>query len=344
MVDKAAGFGLALATAALALSGASAGAAEIEHTKIAMPVVALSQAPNMIAEDMGFWKKAGIDVEVKLVRGMGATNAVLAGSVDFSNGSGPTVIRANVKGKKLMAIMTTMTRPTYEVVLSKEAVKKLGISPDAPVAERAKALKGLRLALTGFNNVTHVFLKYILAQGGLDPANAVKLTTMGSPAMVAALKRGDIDGMDAGAPWSFLPVRDGDGVLWISGLRGDLPALTNFANTVVITRQGFCDEKPSVCQKVVRGYQMALRYIHEQPDAAMKVLQKHFKRMDPKLFKDSFDRIVRVAASKEDGKFPPGGLAGAQEFMLKAHHLKPEEALKSFKGIWTDKFVLAGES
>ncbi len=344
MMIRPAGFGLAVAAAALLCAG-TVRAADMEHTKIAMPVLSLSQAPNLVAEDMGFWKKAGVDVEVKLVRGMGATNAVLAGSVDFSNGSGPTVVRGNVQGKKLMAIMTTMTRPTYEVVLHKDVVKKLGVSPTAPVAERAKALKGLKLALTGFNNVTHVFLKYILAgEGGLSPTDSVKLTTMGSPAMIAALKRHDIDGMDAGAPWSFIPVRQGFGVRWISGLTGDLPELTNFSNTVVITRQGFCDEKPSVCQKVVRGYQMALKYIHEQPEGAKELLRKHFKKMDQSLFEDAFERVVRVATSKEGGKFPPGGLAGAQDFMIKAGHLKKEDALKSLDGLWTNKFVLAGES
>lgn len=329
---------LALAAAAAAVISVPAHA-EMEKTKIAMPTLSLSQSANLIAQDMGFWKKAGVDVDLKLVRGMGATNAVLAGSVDFSNGSGPTVIRGVSHGRKLTAIMTTMIRPTYEVVLRKDIADKLKVKRSASFEERAKSLKGMTIALSGLNNITHVFLSYALAKAGLDPKRDVKITTMRPPAMIAALKKGDIDAFETGLPWTRIPETAGTGEVWVSNLAGDMPELSYFTNTVVITRVGFCEKKPSICQKVVKGYQMAIDQIRNKPEESMAVLRKHFPKMNAKLFKVAYEESVVKAISRTRGQFPPGGLKGAQDFMLKAGHMKKSDMIKDFGPLSTDKYV-----
>lgn len=309
-----------------------------DKATIAIPVNSISFAPVYIAEDMGLWKKAGIKVTVKLVRGIAATNAVIAKSLEFSNGSGATVLRGQRRGRKIVAIMTTVTRPTFELVMRKDVVAKLGVAASAPVAAKAKALKGLRIGLSGLNNITHTFLTYVLAKGGLKQTD-IKLVGMAPPSMYAALKRGDIDGFETSVPWTLIPVNAGAAVNWISGLRGDMPELSDFANTVVIAREGYCEANPTICRKVVKGYQSALRVIHRQPDVALGVLQKRFKKMKPALVRSAFEKMVKVATSQSDGRFPKNGLAGVQEFMIKAGHMKEKDKFTSFAGMYTEKYL-----
>ena len=53
--------------------------------------------------------------------------------------------------------------------------------------------------------------------------------------------------------------------------------------------------------------------------------------MDPALLEKTFNEMVRVAMSKTGGKFPSGGLASVQDFMLTAGHMKPSQKLSSFE-------------
>lgn len=329
--------GLTFVTGAV-LAGAAVSAQAMDKATIAIPVNSVSFAPVYIAQDLGLWKKAGIDVTVKLVRGIGATNAVVAKSVEFSNGSGATVIRGQRRGRKIIAIMTTVTRPTFELVLRKDVVKKLGVTLKSPVEERAKALKGMKIGLSGLNNISHTFLNYVLAKGGLKQSD-IKIVSMAPPSMYAALKRGDIDGFETAVPWTLVPVDAGEAVDWVSGIRLDLPELGDFANTVLIAREGYCDKNPTICRKVVKGYQSALKIIHQEPDVALKVMFKKFKKMKPALVQAAFDRMVKVATSKADGRFPKGGLASVQDFMIKAGHLKEKDKFASFENMYTEKYL-----
>lgn len=154
---------------------------------------------------------------------------------------------------------------------------------------------------------------------------------------------GLLDGVFHGrAKWIrdlFVLVDAGDGVNWISGIRLDLPELGNFANTVLIARGGYCGKNPTICRKVVKGYQGALQIIHHDPARALKILQRQFKKMKPKLVKSAFENMVRVATSKADGRFPKGGLAGVQDFMVKAGHMKEKDKFTSFGHMYTERYL-----
>ncbi len=70
---------------AIALLGTAAPArAEDEHTLLALPANVMQFLGIHAAEDIGFWKKQGLDVKTQLVTGIGSFNAVVAGSADFS--------------------------------------------------------------------------------------------------------------------------------------------------------------------------------------------------------------------------------------------------------------------
>ena len=71
--------------------------------------VSLNFTPNYIADAMGFWKEQGLNVKITQLGGIQAMNAMLAGSVEFSNSSLATIIRANIRGQKVLAIGTALS-------------------------------------------------------------------------------------------------------------------------------------------------------------------------------------------------------------------------------------------
>ncbi|MCC6473044.1 MAG: ABC transporter substrate-binding protein [Burkholderiales bacterium] len=316
---------------------ASAGArAQLEETSVALPLVSLTFSTHYIAEDLGLLEKAGLRVKSSFIGGIGAANAVLAGSVDFSNSSGPTVVRANARGQKLLAIGITIDRPMLEVVLHKDIAAKLGITEAMPIAKKAAALKGLRLGIDRPNTIPNGYMRYFLTRGKLSPDRDVTLAPMEPPALIAALKSGAVAGFVMSQPWTLIPVQSGMAVRLVSSPLGDFPELVPFAYNVVITRADFCDSKPTVCRKLLSAYQQALNVIHERPQQALAVLRKRFANLDGAVVGEAFEQARKATPAKL--AISEDGLKHAEELMVSTGMVKPEESMKSFGGIYTNRF------
>jgi ABC-type nitrate/sulfonate/bicarbonate transport system substrate-binding protein len=328
-----AGLAFALAVAApgrLAL-------AQQDEATVALPALSLNFSPNYIAHDLGFWKDAGLDVKLTQIGGIGAMNAVLSRSVEFSNSSVATVIRANIRGQKVVALGTALDGIMQEIVLSTAAATAAGVTETSPMDKKAQALRGKKISIDSPNTLPHAFARYIARRGGVDPEREITFASMQPEAALAALKSGAIDAMAGGLPWSIIPPRDGSGILLASGVRGDVPELMPITNNMILTRGGFCDEKPTVCDRLMTGYARAAKFMHEKPKEAAEVLRKRMRNMDPELLEASFDRILRW--TPKSTRINEAVFANSQRFMIEGGMLKPDEGLKSFSAIYTNKYA-----
>src|SRR5579863_9766945 len=70
----------------------------------ALPAPTLTFSAPFLAEDAGLYKKEGLNVSHRMLVGVEAVNAVIAGSADFTDSTGPVFLRANAKGQPLIAI------------------------------------------------------------------------------------------------------------------------------------------------------------------------------------------------------------------------------------------------
>jgi ABC-type nitrate/sulfonate/bicarbonate transport system substrate-binding protein len=123
------------ALAALAFSGGTA-KAQLQDVTMAMPSVSLSYAMAYIADAEGLWEKHGLRLKMLVITGVGATNATIAGSVDFSHGSGASLTRAVARGQKLIAIVGVLQRTSIDIVLRKSLARNCcaGIRSRSPAS------------------------------------------------------------------------------------------------------------------------------------------------------------------------------------------------------------------
>jgi NitT/TauT family transport system substrate-binding protein len=326
-----------LVAAACVLAASAARAQGVEETTLAVPAISLTFSSTFLAEELRLWEKEGLRVRISIVPGVGASNAVLSGSVDFGLGGGATLVRATARGQQLFAIAQLMDRMTQEAVLRRELGEKAGITPTTPIAKRAQALRGMRIAVDGVNTINHHVLKYLARKGGLDAEKDVTVTPMQPPNMIAALKSGAIDGFVMSVPWPVMVSRDGTAITLASAPRGDLPELAPYPLIQVLTRPGFCEAKASLCRKMVAGYKRALSLIHDNPADALATLRRKFDKTDADVLRESFE-LARAAASRT-GLIPEAGLKRAIEFQLEVGAMKPEEKVPSLAGLYTNKFV-----
>jgi ABC-type nitrate/sulfonate/bicarbonate transport system substrate-binding protein len=276
-------------------------------------------------------------VKLTQITGIGAMNAVLSKSVEFSISSTPTIIRANARGQKVMSIGQAFEGLSVEVVMRGEAAQAAGITEASPVEKRAQALKGKKVGMLALNTIVHGYLRYFVKKGGVDAERDFQISLMSDEAAIAALKTGAIDAMAQVLPYSTIAVHNGTSMMLSSGYRNDFPEMLPFALNGITALPETCDKTPAICEKIVEGYGKAMRYIHEHTKEAAEIMKKKIPNMEPATFNDAFASIVKWTPKtmRTDEK----GLANAQELMIIGGMIKPEEKLASFQGLYTNRFV-----
>jgi len=325
-----------LGAALIALLIVSAPAqAQLKDIAAAMPTTSLTFSAHYVAEDMGFFKEEGLNVKTSVVTGIGSANAVLAGSVQLSNGSGVTIVRGAARGQPLQTIGVVLDKPPLEVVVTKDLANKLGLKPGMSVEERAKLLRGLRFGIVGVNTIPHGYLRYVLRKGGLDPERDVTTTPLAPPAMLAGLGS-SLDGFVNSQPWTVMAVHEGTAVNVVSSPQGDLPELEPTNYNVIIVNREFCKSNADTCRAILRAYQKAMIAIRDQPDKAREVLRKRFAKLDEAVFNEAFDAIR--AGTPKTSRISEDALRNDQDFMIETGMMRKGEALKSFESVYSNDY------
>jgi NitT/TauT family transport system substrate-binding protein len=325
----------ALAAFTAALLPAAASAQEIEVI-VALPAPTLTFAAAFIAEDAGFYKAEGLKVTHRNLVGVAAVNAVIAGSADFTIGTGPVFLRAAAQGQRLLAIANLVDRPLVELVMRKDVATAAGITEKSSFADRAKALNGKTIGIQGVGSIVHAWERLVVSRANLDVEKDVRIAPMDPPAMLPALENKAIDGFATSLPFTTQAVSKGVAIMLASGTT-DAPDLLPFAYDLVQTKPETCQQNRDKCMKLVRAYAKANQMIIERPAEALELLKKRFSTMDPALLAAAWEVVSKAHA--KDIRVPLKGLENSQRVSLEAKLLKPEDALKSYDGLFTDEYV-----
>lgn len=325
------GFALLLA-AAIPMTDALA--QQSAATTIVIPVASTRQLPLYIAEDLGFWREAGLDLKVSVARGVASTNAVISGNADFAFTGSLAMLRAAASGQMLLAISQMQNRISHQVVLREDVAQRLAASAGGDAGARARALRGLTLATDVLDGQPHGYLKYALGRAGLNPDRDVTMTPIQPPTMVAALRSRSVDGFVFASPWTDLAVSQAGAKMWLNSER-DAPEIQPFAAGVVVTKAEICERRAESCRAVVTGLLRAVNYIRTNPNGAKEVLRKRFDQLDPSTLDASVqDSLYSVGESL---RVSPEALRNVQSFLVTAG-LLPANASIDLNKLYSNAF------
>lgn len=166
---------VALAATALALPGTAN--AQGNKLTIGMPTTPpnVVHMPALVAEELGIFKKNGIEVEaVALDGGVKVFRAMLAGNIDIAQSPGTVTSVAISKGSKVKAILGTLYKFEASMVV-RDNIKT--------VAD----LKGKRIGIQQPGGFADILSKNVLRSAKIDPkdVNFVSIATEDVPALVA---------------------------------------------------------------------------------------------------------------------------------------------------------------
>jgi NitT/TauT family transport system substrate-binding protein len=303
---------------------------------MALPAATLTFSNAFIAEDAGFYKQEGLKVTNRTIVGVGAVNAVIAGSADFTIGTGPVFLRAAANGQRMLAIMNLIDKPLVELVLRKDVAQAAGITEQSPFAERAKALRGRTIAIQGVGSIVHAWERLVARRGGLDIEQDVRIAPMDPPGMLPGLITKALDGYATSLPFTTEAVVKGNAMMLASAVN-DAPDLLPFGYGLVYTRPDTCSKAREKCVRLTRALAAASRFIHDKPDEALALLKKRYDKMDQAVLAAAWPIVA--AAHAKDLRVTAEGLAHSQQVSLEAKLLEPKDALTTFDGLSTDEFV-----
>ena len=175
--------GSLLALSALALMS---GAALAQKVTIAVGGAAcLCYLPTVLAEQLGEYKKAGVEVElVDFKGGSQSLTAVIGGSADVVSGYFDHCVNLAAKNQALEAFVVYDRYPGLTLVVGPKQTGKIKSVED---------LKDKKVGVSAPGSSTDFFLKYLLNKHGVDP-NSVGVVGIGLGATaVAAMEQGSVD-------------------------------------------------------------------------------------------------------------------------------------------------------
>jgi NitT/TauT family transport system substrate-binding protein len=266
----------------LLLAGASPQAHALEVIKATQAVASFSFLPADYAQDAGYFKEEGLDVQQIATKGGGPDMAALvSGNVNFNFGVGVYQINAIRAKRDLVTVLNMERRPSISVVISKAAAAKSGVKPDAPLKERAAALKGLRIGVTRPGSLTDKEIRRLMKLGGLKEGD-VKIVAIGSAkSMIAAIKLGQIDGFSISIPYDRLAVNQGLAVQWVDNPAGQDPAIDPFLMSSLVTTPTMVKEHPELVRKMVKALRHAIADIISKPiPDIIKVIKHRYSTID----------------------------------------------------------------
>jgi len=249
---------------------ATAQAQSLKKITITQPVASFSFLPLDYAKAAGYFKDEGYDVQQVATRGAGPDLAALAsGDVQFN--------------------------------ASPAAAKKIRVSPDAPLKERAAALKGLTMAMTRPGAPTDKQLRHLARIGGFDE-NQMNIIAIGdSPSMISALERGQIDGFTISIPGGRVAIKRGAAIMWVNNANGDDPSVDPFMFQSLLTTREYAKANPQVVRGMIRALKKAVNDIATKPaEEVRKVVQPIYSSVDPETMILSIEALKPALNRKGD--------------------------------------------
>jgi ABC-type nitrate/sulfonate/bicarbonate transport system substrate-binding protein len=121
-----------------------------------------SMLPFVISERLGFYREEGVKAEVVVTRGTIASQALIGGSVGYTNAN---VLPAILNGARLKTILNNADKPAQYLVSS-------------PKISSLKQLPGKTVAISDFSGNAFLIMKDLLARTGVSIAD-IKLRVFG---------------------------------------------------------------------------------------------------------------------------------------------------------------------
>ena len=238
-------------------------------------VYAMGNTPLLVAKYNGFFKQAGVDVEiVPFDSGPLIKRAMKAGDLDLAYMGIPAMSRAVAEGIDLKIVAKVSYGNAALITQKESSIRNLADLKNKRIAGVRKG-SGMDVLLRG----------YVLGErAGLDSDKDVTILHMPTKMMDASVNKGVVDAAFTWEPFVSLAVLSDDARVLLETNQ----AIPKHPWYVIAVRNSILNEKRDVVYKMLSAHHRAVSYLRTDTNAGMSIIINTFK----------LDKSVRYAKKK----------------------------------------------
>jgi NitT/TauT family transport system substrate-binding protein len=227
----------------------------LETVSMSIPNKTFQLVIYPIAQDRGYMREEGIDLNLVFIEATPSIQSLMAGSLQFT-GSGTSALVALAKGSAPLKVVIAASDRVLQWFLVR------------PNISSPKDLKGKKIATTGIAAATTFMLRQILTKYGLDGTRDVNIIDPGSNNQLTALMSGIADAAILGPDQRYI------------GLDNGMKELFFFGNEVknswgtLATSDKFIKEQPKMVTGFVKATLKALRLVRKDREGTVAAMTK----------------------------------------------------------------------
>jgi len=292
----------ALAVPALQAQG------KLEKKQVAIAVggkAAFYYLPLTIAEQLGYFKAEGLEVEISdFAGGSRALQAVVGGSADVVSGAYEHTINLQSKGQSFQAFVLQGRAPQIALGVSTKTL---------PNFKSISDLKGRKIGVTAPGSSTNMMANLVLSRAGLTSSDVSFIGVGASAGALSAVRSGQVDAICNIDPVMTMLEQKGDirvvvdtrtlkGTQEVFG--GPMPAGCLYAPSA------FVQDHPNTVQAMTNAMVHALKWLQTAgPSDIIKTVPESYLLHDRALYLASFAKVREAIAL--DGVIPEAGVRTA---------------------------------
>jgi NitT/TauT family transport system substrate-binding protein len=276
------------------LSGASAQQLKKYIAQGGAPVPYIAFIPIYVAQQAGFFKQEGLDVEMRYASGAAqATQIAAAGQADSANVTiEPTIIGYD-KGIRGKIIMRTNKRLIYYIA----------VPPDSPIKTVAD-LKGKKIGVANFGSSAVPVVRSMLRSAGIEPTSDTLLPVGVMDQAMAALNSDKVQALGLYDGIYYGLERAGHHFRYLYH-----PTLAEFGNGGVFVSDATIAAKHKEVCGYARGYAKGVLFALTNPEAALRMWWKvsptaRRGATDEEAIKNGMSELAQILEGYDIG-FPP---------------------------------------
>jgi len=236
--------------------------AEARKVTVAVPVLDVTQSALFVARDQGYFQKEGLDVELILMRGGVANQALIGGNVEFT--TVPTAgLQAALQGAPLKVVLSTFHKPMFWLY-------------SRPQIRSVKELHNKKIAVSSLGAAGDSALRELIKKSGMDEHRDVAVLAIGTTATrLGALSTGVVDAAMMTFPHNITAAEAGFREL-VSFIASDIIQLQG----AIVTRDALVSADPALAEKFLRATIKGIIYYSTNRSGAVPILARNVQTQE----------------------------------------------------------------
>lgn len=236
--------------------------ADARKVTVGVPVLDVTQSALYVARDRGYFQKEGLEVDLILMRGGVANQALIAGNVEFT--TVPTAgLQAALQGAPLKVVLSTFHKPMFWLY-SRAEIKSV------------RELSGKKVAVSSLGAAGDSALRELIKKNGMDENRDVAILAIGTTATrLGALSTGVVDAAMMTFPHNITAAESGLREL-VSFIASDIIQLQG----AIVTRDALLNSDAPLVERFLRATIRGIVYYSANRGGTVPILARNVKAQE----------------------------------------------------------------